>query len=127
MPEKRGKTMDTLTLQVVPRANWQNFFDKWSGSHQGELITLTGFQDGTHGRQTVQRKLPLIGISLDPRGSEAGHLIIMLGDTLDDNIEHILPDATEVRANAEVAVSELSYLQISRADGSTMTVQAGDA
>lgn len=118
--------MDISTLQIVPRETWQTFFDEWSRTHAGELVTLTGFPDGTDGRHAEQPKLPLIGISLDPRGSEAGHLIIMLGDTLDDNIEHILPDVTEVRAPSQDAASD-SYLQLSRADGTTVTVQMGDA
>lgn len=118
--------MDIPTFQIVPRETWQSFFDEWSRVHASQLITLTGFADGPDWLHESP-SLPLVGISLDPRGSEAGHIIIMLGDTLEDNREHILPDVTEVRAaSCEAAVEDLSYLELARADGTTITVQAGD-
>lgn len=117
--------MDISTSQIVPRETWQTFFDEWSRAHAGKLITLSGFPDGPDWKHESPR-LRLVGISLDPRGSESGHLIIMLGDTLEDNREHILPDVIEVRARSEAAVMDWSYLELARADGTTVTVQAGD-
>lgn len=81
--------MTSPTLQIVPRETWETFFDGWSRAHAGELITLSGFPDGPDW-QHGSPPLSLVDISLDPRGSEAGH-IIMLGDTLEDNREQILP------------------------------------
>ena len=117
--------MDTFSLNAVPREQWQKFFDGWSRAHKGEPITLTGLSDSDNA-DPQSAPLPLVGISLDPRGSEAGHLIIMLGDTLDNNHEHILPDITEVRTRSDAEVSNITYLQLERADGNPVTVQAGN-
>lgn len=119
--------MDISTFQIVPRETWQTFFDGWSRARAGEFITLSGLPDGPDG-QHESPPLPLVGISLDPRGSEAGHLIIMMGDTLEDNREHILPDVIEVRAaSCEADMVDITYLELARADGTTITVQTGDS
>lgn len=116
--------MGTLTLNVVPREQWQKFLDNWSQAHSGELITLTGLADSDVADPRVA-PLPLVGISLDPRGSEAGHLILMLGDTPDNNHEHILPDITQVRSGWQTDAANSTYLELSRADGNAVTMQVG--
>ena len=131
--------MDNVQFTVVPREQWQSFFDEWSHDHAGERITLCGFptpdsSDGSGDDSRAERvaqqdstpDLPLVGISLDPRGSEAGHIILMIGDTLDDNHEHILPDIVEVRARSEADVVDFRYLELAHQDGTFISVQAGD-
>lgn len=120
--------MNNPTLNLVPREQWQAFFDDWSQSHVGELITLAGLS-GDPALAKMERdepRLPLEGISLDPRGSEAGAIIIMLGDTTEDNHQHFLRDITEVRTRSEAAVVDFSYLELVRAGGDVISVQAGD-
>lgn len=117
--------MDNATLNVVPREQWQKFFDRWSQAHSGDLITLSGLLDDAQKPDPISAPLPLVGISLDPRGSEAGHLIIMLGDTPNNHHQHILADIAQVSTRADPDDADSTYLELTRADGNAVGVQAG--
>ena len=117
--------MDNATLNVVPREQWQKFFDRWSQAHSGDLITLSGLLDDAQKPDPIAAPLPLVGISLDPRGSEAGHFIIMLGDTASNNHQHILADIAQVSTRSDAGDAKSTYLELQRSDGNVVGVQAG--
>ena len=55
---------------------WQNFLDGFSKRNQGRATRLEVI--GELGAQEEEQYLPLVGVSLDPKGTAAGSVEIML-------------------------------------------------
>jgi hypothetical protein len=124
--DQEHKSMDNSNLPCVPREDWQAFLDGWSREHEGDLIKLSGLLGDEAALDLDSPRLHLVGISLDPRGSEAGHLIIMMGQAPGNNHEHILADITQVHARFENEMRNISHLEFNRANGSVVSVQASE-
>jgi hypothetical protein len=74
--------------QEIPRQQWVKFFDEFSKSHQGWIVSweVLGLRLGD---QEKTRRLPLVGISADLKGNKP-RIDIMVGGRLDAHVTQII-------------------------------------
>jgi hypothetical protein len=67
-----------MPTREIPRQEWKGFLEGYSREHREALATVEvlGVELGD---QTEARDLPLVELSLEEKGSEAGSLEILLG------------------------------------------------
>ena len=99
-----------MPTQEIPREDWSNFFKVFSRQHEGWLATLEIFGPDV-GAQEEAHELPLEGISIASRGSDADAITIHLGKTAEDHIthtiikpEHVWLEQTDGGANAALEI-----------------------
>jgi hypothetical protein len=71
----------------IARDNWKPFLDEFSKRNElrPTRIEVIG---GDLGAQEAEQHLPLLGISFEPKGSEAGSVEIVLGGTTSADERH---------------------------------------
>ena len=76
-----------MPTREIPRQEWKEFLEGYSREHPEALATVEvlGVELGD---QTEARELPLVGLSLEEKGSEAGSLEILLGKRPDAHLTH---------------------------------------
>ena len=82
----------------VERGKWNEYLIDFSSRNEGRPTRLEVI-DPELGSQELEIHFPLIGISFEPEGSEAGSVEIILGgDSADDSrhMEHIVEDAKRI-------------------------------
>lgn len=80
-----------MATQEVTRNEWQSFLDRFSKQHQGEQATVQVIGEEV-GAQTAVQSLPFVGISAEEAGSAKGSIVILMGDTAGDHVEHRVAD-----------------------------------
>jgi hypothetical protein len=81
----------------IERDQWKDFLDEFSKRNQGRATRLQVI--GEIGAQEEEEYLPLIGVSLDPKGSAAGSVEIILGGegpADDRHVEHIVSNVQKI-------------------------------
>ncbi|MFE8595631.1 DUF5335 domain-containing protein [Archangium violaceum] len=63
----------------IPRETWAVYFDNLSKRALNEPVRIE-VENRDIGDQEMTRKLPLVGIDLDTKGSEAGAIEVSVGD-----------------------------------------------
>ena len=93
--------MSTPTGKQIPgfieQSQWQNFLDGFSKRNQGRATRLEVI--GELGAQKQEEYLPLVGVSLDPKGTAAGSAEIMLageGPADDRHVEHTIRNVQKI-------------------------------
>jgi hypothetical protein len=71
--------MATTTAVEIPKEAWRSFFDDVNRLYQGWAVTIEVL-DRTLGDQRAADALPLQGISYETSGSQAGDIVIDVGD-----------------------------------------------
>jgi hypothetical protein len=71
--------MATAITDEIPKASWQDYFRLLAKQYQGWAVTIE-LLAGELGDQPVVQGLPLQGISYDPVGSQAGDILVEMGD-----------------------------------------------
>jgi hypothetical protein len=104
----------------VPQEEWKVFFDKLSTELRGWKMTVEVLL-GEEGAQHLVEELPLLGISVDEKGSQASSIDIDAGVSPDDHIEHSIPHPTHVRWVAGLGLS--GALEIESDDSPTTIVE----
>jgi hypothetical protein len=105
--------------RLVPRTEWDRFFDAFSRRHRGRFATVQVFGPKI-GSQVEARNLPLEGIVPEPWG---GPLAIHLGAAPPQpNIEHHVADPEQVWVEMTDAGAE-EALEIASEDGTKTIVQ----
>lgn len=84
--------MDT---QELPQEEWSAFFDEVSRQYNGGQVMVTVKGEGLPG-DTVISGLPLLGVQLNTKGSDAGSITVIAGQSADDAISHTIMGATQV-------------------------------
>ena len=77
-----------MPTREIPRDHWPAFFDDFSRTRAGARVTVEIVDDPKADPRFSARRLPLVGISYDPKGSGAGHIEIMAGTEADDQVTH---------------------------------------
>ena len=85
-----------MPTREIPRANWGQFFDDFSHTRAGALITIEVVNGPEADPAFEAQRLPLTGISYDPRGSGAGHIEIMAGIEGEDHVTHTIGQPVHV-------------------------------
>ena len=71
--------MATAITHEIPKASWPEYFRQLAAQYQGWAVTIE-LLAGELGDQPVAQGLPLQGISYDPVGSQAGDILVEVGD-----------------------------------------------
>lgn len=82
----------------VDRGTWKEYLTDFSKRNEGKPARLEVI-DPELGSQELARQLPLIGVTFEPEGSEAGSVgIIFGGDSAEDprHLEHVAEDASRI-------------------------------
>src|SRR4030095_4888189 len=82
---------------IAPES-WNEFLTDFSKRNEGRPTRLeaVGFERGS---QVLEKKLPLVGVSFEPKGSEAGSVEITLGGDSPDGprqMEHLVLNTTRI-------------------------------
>ena len=85
-----------MPTREIGRDRWQTFFDEFSQSRQGALVTIEVIENAQDAPDYEATRLPLTGISYDPKGSGAGHIEIMAGTEVGDNVTHVVTQPVHV-------------------------------
>jgi len=101
-----------LTTFEIPRDEWLEFFDRFSGQHEGWLTRVEIVRDGAP-TEVAARELPLESISADLKDKEQA-ISICLGERMEeclniDNPKHVKLEQTDEGADRA--------LEIDSADG----------
>lgn len=103
--------MDT---QHLPEAEWSRFLDDVSREFEQGLVSVDISGDGMT-KALVITELPLLGIQLNTKGSDAGSITIMAGSDVNTAISHTIPGATQIHVARE-AGGALAAIQIDAPD-----------
>ena len=96
-----------MPTREVPRADWKNYFDEFSRTRQGELVTVELIFDPAGDPQFAQEKQPLVGINFEEKGSEAGSILILMGGAESDSVTHEVSSPVHVyHKNAAGLISD---------------------
>lgn len=117
LPLRRVDT--SMADREIPRGQWTAFFESFSLQHEGWIVRVE-----THGAdsQLLVRALPLVGIAVDLKGSEAGSLLITLGKTPEDHWRHRIVAPARVRLK-ETQAGAVEAVEIASTGGETTLVQ----
>jgi hypothetical protein len=78
----------------IPRSSWAAYFERLGRQARNHPVRIE-VENRDIGDQEMARKLPLMGIELETKGSEVGDLEVMVGDAA-DNFMHHIDDPTRV-------------------------------
>jgi len=81
----------------IERDQWKSFLDEFSKRNHGRPTRLEVV--GELGAQEVEKFLPLVGVSLETKGSAAGSVEIILGgETASDqrHLEHVISNVERI-------------------------------
>ena len=85
--------MDT---QQLPPAEWSGFLDELSRQYEQGLVSVTVSGNGLS-HAPVITELPFLGIQLNTKGSDAGSITVIAGQSADDAISHTIPAPTQIQ------------------------------
>jgi len=81
----------------IEQKQWKSFLDEFSKRNQFRATRLEIV--GQIGAQEEERYLPLVGVSFEPKGSDAGSVVVVLGgETVKDqrHIEHLITRVQQI-------------------------------
>jgi Family of unknown function (DUF5335) len=109
-----------MANREIPRGQWIAFFDSFSLQRRGWIVRVE-VQHGADS-QLLVRALPLVGITVDLKGSEAGSLLITLGKTPEDHWRHRIVAPVRIRLK-ETQTGAVEAVEIAATGGETTLVQ----
>jgi hypothetical protein len=109
--------MDT---REIPQGEWKTFLDELSDEHEGWQVSIQVLL-GDEGAQRLVEELPLLGISMEEKGSRASSIDIDAGVSPDDHIEHSVERPSHVRWQARGGLA--GTLEIEADGGPTTLVE----
>lgn len=83
----------------IPRENWAVYFERLGQQAQTYPVRIE-VENRDIGDQEMARRLPLVGIDLETKGSEVGDLEVTVGD-VDENFMHHIDAPTRVFLKVE--------------------------
>ncbi len=83
------------TREISPD-RWPAFFDDFSRARAGSLVTIELISGPQTDPWFEARRLPLVGLSYDPKGSGEGHIELMAGTEGADHVTHIIAQPVHV-------------------------------
>jgi hypothetical protein len=99
-----------MATHDIARETWADFFEDFSRRRQGTPVTIEAVDpraDDEHDRQVEERGLPLVGISYEAKGSEAGAIEIMTGTAPEDHVTHTITNPKDVYHKTGAGVMSL--------------------
>ena len=110
-----------MTTRDLSPGEWKMFFDCFSRRFHGlpVKVDLSGTPEGR--ARSVARQLPLIGVTVEPPAGPPESIAIMVGESTDDNVVHVVREPCRVRV-AQVTNGEDELLIIESKGGVTAWV-----
>jgi len=79
----------------IEQGQWKSFLDEFTKRNQFRATRLETI--GEAGAQEEAKSLPLVGVSYEPKGSDAGDVIVILGgEKTTDHFEHLVPQVERI-------------------------------
>ncbi len=103
--------MDT---QQLPMEEWSTFLDELSRQHESSTVSVTVSGNGMTDAPVIT-DLPLLGVQLNTKGSDAGSITIIAGQNAADAISHTVPGPTQMSV-ARDADGTVAAIQIDAPD-----------
>ena len=110
--------MDT---QELAHEEWEEFFEDLSREFEEGLVDVT-VRTNTLSDAPVITGLPLLGIQLNTKGSEAGSITIIAGQSEDDADSHTVFAVTQVHV-MRTGDGDIEAIQIDAPDPAQTTVR----
>src|SRR5689334_1902153 len=79
----------------IEQDRWQSFLDDFSKRNQLRATRLE-VVDSEAGAGEEEEFLPLIGVSFEKKGSDAGSIVVILGDKNDRHVEHRIENVQRI-------------------------------
>ena len=79
----------------IEQDRWQNFLDDFSKRNQLRATRLE-VVDSEAGAGEEEEFLPLVGVSFEKKGSDAGSIVVILGDKNDRHVEHRIENVQRI-------------------------------
>jgi len=96
-----------MPTQEIARTEWKNYFDDFSRTRQNEKVTVELIFSPQADPQFALEGLPLVGITYEEKGSEAGTIEIIVGSETTDSLTHTVTSPVHVyHKNAAGLISE---------------------
>lgn len=92
-----------MTTRELDQSEWTSFFNCFSRHYQGRRVTLELKERGPlRSPQMIARDLPFMGITAEMRDGEIKAIEILVGDTPENHLMHI------VNAPSRVSVAQIT-------------------
>ncbi len=114
--------MSNLSTKEIPRERWEAFLDDFSRDHEGEMISVQVYGDGSGSSYVVARGLSFGGAAAGfPGDRESPMISVIAGSDPNDHVEHIVTEPCRLRLESN-GTGHLA-LYINATDGSTTVVR----
>ena len=110
-----------MATREIAQREWGSFLDEFSRQHREEMVSVEVIGDDV-GAQPEAEALPLVGISADDKGSEAGTISVLLGTEPEDHAEHRIDAPTHLWLKSTGDQAK-DALEIEAADGTKTIIQ----
>jgi hypothetical protein len=102
-----------MATHEIPKEQWSDFLTTFSDRRKGAKVTVE-VADPHKGPRKEVADLPLIGITIDDAGSDAGSISLLLGEEGSDHVTHIInsPKALYHKSAAGVLSDEVNQDEI---------------
>ena len=106
-----------MPTREIPREQWSTFLDSFSRQHAGWLSTVEVLGSAI-GARVQTREQPLSGITAELKGGSQDLISILVGDSIDDHVAHVIhaPSCVRIKETDEGAHEAL---QIESESGET--------
>jgi hypothetical protein len=78
----------------IEREQWQSFLDEFTRRNQQRATQLEII--GEIGDQEEEEFLPLVGVNLESKGSDAGSVVVILGGQTQRHAEHLITNVQRI-------------------------------
>src|ERR1051326_7569920 len=79
----------------IEQDRWRDFLDDFSKRNELRPTRLEVI-DSEAGAGEEEEFLPLVGVSFEPKGSDAGSVVVILGDKNDRHVEHRIENVQRI-------------------------------
>ena len=110
-----------MSTRELSPGEWRTFFDCFSRRFRGKAITVDLSETPDGRADTVARRLPLVGVTAEPAHGKVETIAVMLGDSPDDNVLHVVREPCRVRV-VQITGGEDEVLLIDSGAGPTTRI-----
>ncbi len=96
-----------MPTREIARTEWKTYFDDFSRNRQGEVVSVELIFSPQSDPDYALEKQPLVGLSYEEKGSDAGSILIMAGGKENDSVTYRVTNPVHVyHKNARGLISE---------------------
>ncbi len=96
-----------MPTREIARPEWKTYFDDFSKNRQGEVVSVELIFDPQADPSYPLEHQPLVGLSYEQKGSDAGSILIMAGGEETDSVTYRVTSPVHVyHKNARGLISD---------------------